>query len=246
VYGNASATVNVDTLVFSITSGGVQTDSAGVVSGASFNLKIQAKSPSGSAPDSSFNAQNLAFAVVGLNTSVGESAPSSVSFSSGTANASVKLVEASLLTASYREAYVLSNNPTTTFFPYIYMSVTATLEGLVGQPTACGYVIPQNGQFVTLPYSTALCGQQVVVTNGALAQQAPVEDVGPWCPNTPGPGNSNTCSCTADPYWLGTGVPKAVTLEGSCNSNGSGMDLGNGTASSVGINGMGGVKWKFP
>ncbi len=242
----AASSGTVDTLVFSITTGGVQTDSAGVVSGTTFNLRIQAKTPSGSVPDSSFNAQNLPFTVVGLNTSVGESAPSTVSFSSGTANASIKLVEASLLTASYREVFVLENDPTTTFFPYVYMSVTATLEGLVGQPTACGYIIPQNGQFVTLPYSKTLCGQQVLVAKGALTQQAPVEDVGPWCPNTPGPGNSNTCNCTSDPYWLGTGVPKAVALEGSCNSNGAGMDLGNGTASSVGVSGMGGVTWKFP
>jgi hypothetical protein len=247
----AAAPGSVDTLVYTITSGGVQTDASGVVSSTSFNLQIQAKTPSGTVPDSSMNAQNVPFTLINMNASVGESAPSSVNFSSGTATVSPTIVQASALTSSVRQIVTSANATGTVFFPYVYMSVTATLEGKVGKPTACGYVIPQNGQFVTLPYSCcSLCGQNVVVANGQNQQTAPVEDVGPWCPNTPGvpPGNTNTCSCTADAYWLGTGIPEAVILqqEGACNSNGAGMDLGNGTASSIGINGMGGVTWKFP
>ncbi len=59
---------NVDTFTFSITSGGVQSDSAGVVSGSQFNLKIQAKTASGLVPDPEFDAQNVEFSVVGENT----------------------------------------------------------------------------------------------------------------------------------------------------------------------------------
>ena len=59
-----------------------------------FNLKIQAKAPSGTVPDPNFNTCGLPFYLVNMNTSVGESAPSTVSFSSGTASARVTTVQA--------------------------------------------------------------------------------------------------------------------------------------------------------
>ena len=43
-----------------------------------------------------------------------------------------------------------------------------------------------------------------------------------------------------------TVVPKAVTLEGSCNSNGAGINLGDGTYSTVRGGANGPVHWKFP
>ena len=69
----SSAGVNVDTLVLSISSSGVQGDSAGVKSGITFNLQMQGKSPAGTVPDGGLSIANLSFNVAGLNTSVGES-----------------------------------------------------------------------------------------------------------------------------------------------------------------------------
>jgi len=241
---SGTSSITVDTLVFSITSGGVTNDPNGVVAKQQFNLKMQAKSPSGTVPDTTFNSSNVPFTLTNENTSAGEAAPSSVNFSSGTANASVTIVQASGLTNSTRTIVVSANATGTVFYPYDYMNVTATDEGLVGHVTACNYTIPTNAQMVALPYSTALCGDQVLVANGSAHQQVPVEDVGPWCPNTPGPGNSNTCSCSADNYWQGTAVPYAATH--SCSSNGAGIDLGDGTYSTVRGGTNGPVDWKFP
>jgi hypothetical protein len=237
---------NVDALVFTITSGGAPNDPDGAVARTAFNLQMQAKTASGVVPDPSFNVQNVPFALINMNTAVGESAPSSVDFSSGISNAGVTAVEASALTSSVRTITVQAYVDGAIFFPYVYMNVLATDEGLVGHTTACGHVIQTNDHFVALPYSTALCGQSILVTRSTYQETTSVEDVGPWCPNTPGPGNSNTCSCSANSYWLGTAIPEAVTLEGTCNSNGAGIDLADGTYHDLGLSGNGYIDWKFP
>jgi hypothetical protein len=242
----AQMPATTDSLIFTITSGGVPNDGQGVISRQPFGLEIQAELPGGVGVDTNFNVQGVPFTLGGENTQVGESAPSSVNFSSGIANASVTIVQAGGLEQSKRKISVSADTANTDFYPYVYMNAFATDEGLVNAVTACNYKIPTNAQMVALPYGQALCGQQVHVANGPNQQTVPVEDVGPWCPNTPGPGNSNTCSCSADAYWTGTGIPKAVTLEGSCNSNGAGIDLGDGTYSSVRGGTNGPVDWKFP
>ena len=146
---SAGASATVDSLVFTITSGGAPNDPQGAVARQSFNLRIQAKSPSGVVPDTNFNTEPIPFSLQNMNTSVGESAPSTVSFSSGTANASVTIVQASGLTNSTRTIVVGAYATGTVFYPNVYMNVVATREGLVGQPTACpGYVIPANAQMV--------------------------------------------------------------------------------------------------
>ncbi|MGH2443733.1 MAG: hypothetical protein ACRDFX_11315, partial [Chloroflexota bacterium] len=236
--------VDVDSLVFTITSGGAPNDSQGVISGQAANVQIQAKGAStGVTPDPNFNDQNVQFSLMSINTSVGEKAPSSVNFASGTANASVTIVQASGLINSTRQIVVGPPAPPSAFFPYVYMNVIATDEGNVNQITACNYKIPANAQMVALPYGQALCGQQVLVVNGSAEQEAPALDVGPWCPNpTPIPGNP--CVCSADAYWDGTGVPYAATH--SCSSNGAGIDLGDGTYSTVRGGTNGPVDWKFP
>ena len=238
--------MNVDSFVFSITSGSAPNDTSGVVAKTAFNLRIQAKNASGVVPDTGFVNQDVPFNLVNINTSVGESAPSSVNFSAGTTNAGVTAVEASALTSSVPTITVNAYATGTVFLPYVYMNVLATDEGKVGLTTACGHVIQSNDHFVALPYSKTLCGHNVLVTRATYQETTPVEDVGPWCPNTPGPGNSNTCSCTADSYWLGTAIPKAVTLEGTCNSNGAGIDLADGTYHDLGLSGNAYIDWKFP
>jgi hypothetical protein len=236
------ATGNVDSLVFTITSGGVPGHAQGVVARQGFNLRIQAESPSGVVPDTTFDQSGAPFTLANENTSVGESAPASVSFSSGTANAGVTIVQASGLEDSEREITVGADTSNTVFYPYAYMNVTATDEGLVNSITACDYKIPANAQFVALPYGTALCGQQVLVVNGSSEQEAPVEDVGPWCPHSVAT-SGNPCVCPADNYWQGTAVPYAATH--SCSSNGAGIDLGDGTYSAVRHGSNGPVDWKF-
>jgi hypothetical protein len=241
VIGHASG--NVDSLVFTITSGGVPGDAQGVVARQGFNLRIQAESPSGVVPDTTFNQSGAPFTLANESTSVGKSAPASVSFSSGTANAGVTIVQASGLEDSEREITAGANTANTVFYPYAYMNVTATDEGNAGKTDACpGYVIPANAQMVALPYSSALCGEEVLVVNGSSEQEAPVEDVGPWCPHSVAT-SGNPCVCPADNYWQGTAVPYAATH--SCSSNGAGIDLGDGTYSAVRHGSNGPVDWKF-
>ncbi len=126
----------------------------------------------------------------------------------------------------------------------VWFNVIATVEGLVGQTTACGHVIANNDHFVALPVSK-LCNVGVRVNHGAVTENTTVLDVGPWCPNTPSSTNSNTCSCSSDYYWQTSGVPMAVSLEGTCNSNGAGIDLANGTASDLGVAGLANIYWRF-
>ncbi len=246
IHATGSNTANVDSLVFTITSGGAPNDPNGVVARQPFNLKIQAKSPTGVVPDTGFNDANVSFSLQNINTSVGESAPSSVNFSSGSTSASVTAVQASGLTNSTRTIVVSANATGTVFFFQVYMNVFATDEGNVGGKTACGYIIPANAQIVALPYSgnpDPLCGVQVLVENGTAQQQVPVEDAGPWCPHSVAT-TSNPCVCANDNCWQGTAVPYAAT--NPCSSNGAGIDLGDGTYSTVRGGTNGPVDWKFP
>jgi hypothetical protein len=145
-----------------------------------------------------------------------------------------------------RKISVSADTVNTDFYSYIYMNVVATDEGHVGGITACGYKIPSNAQMAALPYSgnpDPLCGLQVLVRNGPAYQQVPVEDAGPWCPHSTAT-SDNPCVCPADDYWDGTGIPYAATH--SCSSNGAGIDLGDGTYSTVRGGTNGPVDWKFP
>jgi hypothetical protein len=234
---------NVDSLVFSITSGGAPNDASGVVSRAPFNLRIQAKTPSGTVPDTFFSGQNVTFTLLNKNTSVGELAPSSVNFGSGTANANVTIVQASGLGNSVRQIVVSANATGNVFFPYAYMNVIATREGLVGKTTACGHTIQANDHFVALPYGQALCGQGIHLAYGQNQQDTSVQEVGPWCPHSSAT-QDNPCVCSADSYWLGTGIPYAQTH--ACSSNGAGIDLADGTFYDLGLSDNAPIDWKFP
>src|SRR5690349_5045230 len=96
------------------------------------------------------------------------------------------------------------------------ISVKATREGLVGDPTASGYVIDLAVPFVALPAVRAL-RRFVRLRNPANGRQAlaVVLDVGPW----------NTRD---DAYVFGKARPQAesgVDLAGR-TTNGAGIDLG--------------------
>ena len=193
-------------------------------------------------PDPNFVSQNLPFYLINKNTSVGESAPSTVSFSAGTANAALTVVQASSLTSSQRTTYVNANAAGTNSLLYAYWNVIATDEGLVGQTTACGHVIQSNDHFVALPYGSSLCNQGVHLTYGANQQNTTVLDVGPWCPHSAAT-KGYPCVCGPDDYWLGSGIPFAQT--NSCSSNHAGIDLADGTFSGLGLTGNAYIDWKF-
>jgi hypothetical protein len=123
-------------------------------------------------------------------------------------------------------------NPTNVLIN-VWFSVFSTREGLVGGRTACGRIIQPNDHFVALP-ATGLCNVGITLMNPAIGIRTTttVQDVGPWCPNTPGPRNSNTCNCSSDRYWNTSGVPLVESL--SCDTNNSGIDLADGTFAELG------------
>jgi hypothetical protein len=127
------------------------------------------------------------------------------------------------------------------FFLYTYFRVTATREGIVGGTTSCGHTIHPNDHFVALP-STSLCNTGVVVRNGTLSATTTILEVGPWFPHT-APSQGNSCVGPNDPYWNTGGVPRV--LSESCDANDAAIDLADGTASDVGISGLGSVVWRF-
>jgi Bacterial Ig-like domain (group 2) len=71
----SAGSCNVDSLVFTITSGGAPNDSQGVVAKQAFNLKIQAKTPAGVVPDTAFGNQNVTFTLVNINRASGSPHP---------------------------------------------------------------------------------------------------------------------------------------------------------------------------
>jgi len=129
-------------------------------------------------------------------------------------------------------------------FLYTYFNVTASLEGLVGHTTACQHVIQSSDHFVALP-AAGLCNQAIVVrnANGPLSVDTTmVQDIGPWFPHS-GATSDNPCVGGDDPYWNTGGVPRVLST--TCDRNDAAIDLANGTASAVGITGLGQVFWRF-
>lgn len=127
------------------------------------------------------------------------------------------------------------------FYLYTYFRVTATKEGIVGGTTSCGHTIQPNDNFVSLP-STGLCNTGIVVRNGTLSATTTIREVGPWFPHS-SPSSGNPCVGPDDPYWNTGGVPRV--LSESCDANNAAIDLADGTASDVGITGLGSVVWRF-
>lgn len=115
------------------------------------------------------------------------------------------------------------------------MRVMATREGLIGKPTASGYVIDRCVPFVALPSTRALY-RAVKITNPANGKscEAMVLDVGPW--------NEHD-----DDYVFNGARPaaesgKSVSGQGT---NGSGIDLGEKVWMLLGMAGNSDVDWEF-
>jgi hypothetical protein len=124
----------------------------------------------------------------------------------------------------------------------IWFQVIATREGLVGGQTSCGHIITPGDHFVALP-ATSLCNAGVRLRNGSNLVTTTVLDVGPWCPNTPSPRNSNTCSCPSDRYWQTSGLPFAATA--SCATTHAGIGLADGTFADLGLTNNANIYWRF-
>ena len=115
------------------------------------------------------------------------------------------------------------------------MLVTATREGLVGKPTATGWIIDTTTPFVALPSRKAL-HKQVKVTNPetGLSCIATVLDIGPW-------------NVQDDDYVFGGARPAAESghsVSGQ-GTNGAGIDLGEAVWKAIGMTDNGPVEWEF-
>lgn len=243
--GSDNAPVDVDTLRVLVPNPPVteSNGSPGVIAGESFTIVLQAINASG---DINLNNSSTVTVVSSRtldSTEIG--IPSSVTLSGGQYTKTIRLNRVSGTDRGTTFRFTPSGGGQIDFPIYTYFHVTATLEGLVGGTTACGHVITSTDHFVALP-ATGLCNTAVVVRNAASplnADSTTVRDVGPWFPNTPGPGNSNSCSGGNDLYWNTGGVPRV--LSSTCDTNNAAIDLANGTASSVSISGSGSVLWRF-
>lgn len=250
---SASTNVTVDdadSLVFTITSGGVPNDTAGVVATKSFNLQIQAKNSQGTVPDTSFNASGVSFSLSGMNTALGESAPSTISFSSGTANASVTIVQAAgseSAPSSQRQITVGSTSGLNgaTFTANLYFQVTMDVErwkncGFVSCPNAGSYFCTTScdssgfsspTSFVAVTES-GLCGTGILIetSSGGSLTATTIQDCGP----ASGGGCSN-------PYWFTGSIPTM----GGCLSDSLATHLGIANGCNPGPYGQATVLWRF-
>jgi hypothetical protein len=115
------------------------------------------------------------------------------------------------------------------------ITVKATREGLVGRPTASGWVIDTTTPFVALPSHKAL-GMTVRVVNPENGKECitTVKDVGPW----------NTHD---DNYVFGGARPlseSGVSVSGD-GTNSSGIDLGEAVWLALGMVDNSNVSWEF-
>jgi hypothetical protein len=174
--------------------------SAGVIAGQSFTIVLQAIDANGNIDLNNTSTVNTSTSRTLDSTEIGLS--SSIRLSGGQYAASVRLNRVNGTERGTTFRFVPSGGGQLDLPTYTYFGVTASLEGLVGGTTACGHVITSNDHFVAPP-STGLCNTAVVVRNASFPLQMDstmVRDVGPWFPNSPGPGNSNPCSGGNDAY----------------------------------------------
>lgn len=242
---NPTQPITVDTLSVLVPNPPVteSNGSPGVIAGGSFTIVLQARSASGDIDLNNSSTVSVVPSRTLDSTEIGM--PSSITLSGGQYSKAIRLNRVSNTERGTTFRFTPSGGGQIDFPIYTYFQVIATLEGLLGGTTACGHVITSADHFVALP-ATGLCNTAVVVRNAGSplnADSTTVREVGPWFPNTPGPGNSNTCSGGNDLYWNTGGVPRV--LSETCDSNNAAIDLANGTASSVSINGLGSVLWRF-
>lgn len=115
------------------------------------------------------------------------------------------------------------------------MRVRATREGLVGKPTATGYIIDRCVPFVALPSTRALY-RAVMIANPANGKscEAMVLDVGPF--------NEHD-----DDYVFDGARPIAESGQSVSGkgTNGAGIDLGEKVWNLLGMTDNGPVDWEF-
>lgn len=113
--------------------------------------------------------------------------------------------------------------------------VKSTREGLVGKPTASGYVIDTVVSFVALPATKAL-HRFVRLSNPAngLSTYAQVLDVGPW--------NERD-----EAYVFGGQRPQAESGRDEFGraTNHAGIDLGEAVYRALGMSGNSEIDWEF-
>ena len=132
----------------------------------------------------------------------------------------------------------------------VWFYVICTEESLY-QSLACGGTVQPDSRFATLPYSPALCNVSVRLQtpDGSINASTTIQEVGPWFPfHIDG---SSCFNYPNDPYWNGTGVPRAAGMIGQVRDcdpkhleiNGSGMDLGPSTFNDLGSPDH--IYWRF-
>jgi hypothetical protein len=127
------------------------------------------------------------------------------------------------------------------YFFFTYFRVIASREGLVGNTTACNYVIQANDHFVALPAAN-LCNAGITLLNGATVVNTTVRDKGPWFPNSTAT-TGNPCVGSDDPYWNTGGVPRVLST--NCDTNNAAIDLADGTFADLGLSGNTSILWRF-
>lgn len=115
------------------------------------------------------------------------------------------------------------------------ITVQATREGLVGKPTACGWLVNEIFPFVALPSRSALhCWVKLLNPANGRWCCAQVLDVGPW-------------NVQDDDYVFRGARPAAERGESVSGkgTNGAGIDLGEFVWHELGMADNGAVSWEF-
>ena len=210
----------------------VMGDGDAVISGQSFNFRVEAYDPNTGQVVTSFrNPVTVLFPVRPLQS--GESMTSNpVALTNGVGTVQVVLRAVDGDNCCRQYVLTASGADQGTGFIKVWFSVFSTREGLVGQTTACGRTIRTADRFVALP-ARGLCNIGVILRNPVNGRSATttVQDVGPWCPHS-APSSGNPCVCDDDPYWNTSGVPWVERQ--SCDTNNSGIDLADGTYADLG------------
>jgi len=214
-------------------------NSAAVIAGEAVQMHIDAVDSSG----------NVANMNIGVSTSVSRTIdssetglPSTFTLSGGSAVRGINLNRVSG-TQSGTVFRLAIRGYTTDYTLYTYFQVTGSIEGLVGGTTGCGHQIVANDHFVALPVS-GLCNTRVIVANRATgaSDTVPKLDAGP---HYPGGRCDPTGTQGGDPYWNTGTRPRVESQSCESGNNNAGIDLADGTASRIGIVGIGTVVWRF-
>ncbi len=251
-YVTASATCDVDTLRALVPNPPVEEvdGSPGVIAGQSFSIVLQAINSSGDldlifeGAVSVSRSRTLDSSEIDL--------PSSVTLHGGGYAQSMMLNRVNGAERGTTFGFTPAGGGKVLLFLYTYFNPIASIEGGIGGTTSCGHMYASGDHFVALPADkTVICNLAVVVRNGALSDTTIALESGPWFPHSVAT-SGNPCVGPDDPYWNTGGVPRvedpSVTCDqpvGASAQSNAGIDLANGTASTLGISGNTRVLWRF-